>query len=165
MNFKYYIVEENFYTKQSLIVYKGAKYDCLNMIEALAEEFIKKLQGNKPIPYYTNNATNRQMGYFIQKDKHHLDKLIVKHKAYDTGFFFATPCVNEVITYYIVPYIKPSTYIANQDTNELYQQFFQYERKGIIGDNILKEYSEFMSKMKVLLNELKENFGKIKKSD
>lgn len=53
---KYFIIEENYKTKDSKIVFKGSKYDCLHMIEELSEEYIHTLQGENKIEYYKPNS-------------------------------------------------------------------------------------------------------------
>lgn len=108
----------------------------------------------------TNQIQNKSDGILYSEDPFHLDKLIVKHKHYESGYFFSTPIVKDIISYYIVPYKKHDKQLYDFERISRHVNIFLF-KKGKI-DKLVDIEVNLMDKV---LNELKESLGRIKKSD
>jgi len=100
--YKYIIVQHDFVLKESKVINKCiSKYDAFNLIECLAEEYIKKIMGDKEeIKYFQENDKKRNYGYFIEKSLYNNDCLTVKRKYISNkGWFYNTIKIDSIVSF------------------------------------------------------------------
>jgi len=105
----YFLISHDYKFKQSIILQQCSKYDGLHLIEEYCERLVREYEGDKDIKYYLSTDTNRQYGYFIEKDIENLNKLTVKHKYIKYyGFLSNTVAIENIISYQLAEVINES---------------------------------------------------------
>lgn len=147
--YKYILIAHDYKKKQSKIVFQcHNKYNCMQMVQDLSEEYIRNLVGNNhKINYYVNGNHGRDYGYFIEKNLYNNNSLTVKHKYIKSnGYLWNDVVIDDVICYYFIEDVnnKKTEYENNYCHLSLNEYFCQLKNKF----DIFPQFNDCLKEMK-----------------
>lgn len=134
MNLFYGVTINDYINKTIKIIrWCSNKYDALNICEELAYNYIySKIGYTDDIKIYNKYERNRPFTYFIYRDTtKHLEKLKIKHKQLNKGYFYNDAIIKTLCSFYIT------------ESVDIDQNIYFYNNEFTLKDKFNNVISEF----------------------